>query len=104
MGLVQQGAERGIIRYPASALLEAVDCRELGKGSENFVPKAGDGEAVVVELGGVVLQTATEAFAPVDGVGRIAVAQLADKGCFVVGGVKSDGRQLKNKYPSGLRI
>ncbi len=23
---------------------------------------------------------------------------------FVVGGVKSDGRQLKNKYPSGLRI
>ena len=84
MGTSQETAKVGIAGHPLAATCTGVDKRHIGRRGIDFIPQTGDDETIVVELRRVVLQAATEPFAPMGGVGGVAATQLLHKGSLVV--------------------
>ena len=80
----QETAEVGIAGHPLAASGAGVDMGHIGRRGIDFIPQAGDDETIVIELRGVFLQAATEPFAPVGGVGRVATTQLLHYRRFVI--------------------
>ena len=84
MGTRQETAEVDISSHPLAATGAGVDKRHVGRRGIDFIPQTGDDETIVVELRGVFLQAASEPFAPMGGVGRVAAAQLLHECSLVV--------------------